>query len=89
MKSTWKGEKDRRCNFRLNLDTRVVYSVNNRYHWDQIQNVSAGGVFINTGTVFEKGDLAHMVFHLPKENKNRNYIGRVVHCTHNGIGIRY
>ena len=82
-------EKNRRCFHRLNHQNQIAYSVNNRYYWDRTLNIGAGGVFIKTDAMFEKGDLACMILTPPSEKKYRKFTGRVVHCSHVGIGIQY
>ena len=55
----------------------VDYSVQDGTYTDFIHNISAGGVFIGTGTPFLAGDEVSMVFPLPISHQQIRIIGEI------------
>ena len=63
------------------------YSTENRVYRDYIQNLSAGGVFIETHMPFTSGQEVSLAFPLPNYKKYIKIIGEVARVTHQGIGV--
>jgi len=56
---------------------------------DFIQNISNGGVFIQTDANFYIGQQITMTFSLPKVEKDITVSGKVVRCDSQGIGVKF
>ena len=63
------------------------YSAEDRVYRDYIQNVSAGGVFIETHMPFTSGQEVSLAFPLPNYEKYIKIIGEVARVTPQGIGV--
>ncbi len=63
------------------------YSTEDRAYRDYIQNVSAGGVFIETHMPFTSGQEVSLAFPLPNYQKYIKIIGKVARVTPQGIGV--
>jgi len=63
------------------------YSAEDRVYRDHIQNVSAGGVFIETHMPFTSGQEVSLAFPLPNYKKYIKIIGEVARVTPQGIGV--
>jgi len=63
------------------------YSAEDRVYRDYIQNVSAGGVFIETSMPFTSGQEVSLAFPLPNYKKYIKIIGEVARVTPHGIGV--
>jgi len=63
------------------------YSTEDRVYRDYIQNVSAGGVFIETHMPFTSGQEVSLAFPLPNYKKYLKIIGKVARVTPQGIGV--
>jgi Tfp pilus assembly protein PilZ len=63
------------------------YSTEDRVCRDYIQNVSAGGVFIETHMPFTSGQEVSLAFPLPNYQKYIKIIGEVARVTPQGIGV--
>lgn len=67
----------------------VDYSTQDHVYKDFIQNVSAGGVFIQTNMPFSVGQEVSLTFPLPNYQKYIKIIGKVVRIDLQGIGVRF
>jgi uncharacterized protein (TIGR02266 family) len=67
----------------------VDYSTEDRAYRDYIQNVSAGGVFIETRMPFTVGQEVSLAFPLPNYQKYIKIIGEVARITPQGIGVKF
>jgi len=63
------------------------YSAEDHVYRDYIQNVSAGGVFIETHMPFTSGQEVSLAFPLPNYEKYIKIIGEVARVTPQGIGV--
>jgi Tfp pilus assembly protein PilZ len=63
------------------------YSTEDHVYRDYIQNVSAGGVFIETHMPFTSGQEVSLAFPLPNHQKYIKIIGEVARVTPKGIGV--
>jgi len=67
----------------------VDYSVQDGTYTDFIHNISAGGVFIGTGTPFLAGEEVSMVFPLPISREHVRIAGEIVWVSDMGIGVKF
>jgi Tfp pilus assembly protein PilZ len=65
------------------------YSTEDRVYRDYTQNVSAGGVFIETRMPFTAGQEVSLAFPLPNYQKYIKIIGEVARVTPQGIGVKF
>jgi uncharacterized protein (TIGR02266 family) len=81
--------KGRRKHEREPFFMAVDYSTKDRFYKDYIQNISAGGVFIETRMPFRAGQEVSLTFPLPDYQKYIKIIGEVVRVTPHGIGVKF
>jgi len=67
----------------------VDYSVQDGTYTDFIHNISAGGVFIGTGTSFLAGEEVSMVFPLPVSRERIRITGEIAWVSDMGIGVKF
>jgi len=67
----------------------VDYSTNDRVYQDFINNLSKGGVFIETLSPFRSGQLISLIFTLPSIQKTFKISGSIVRTEQDGIGVKF
>jgi len=67
----------------------VDYSVEDHFYKSHIQNISAGGVFIQTRMPFKAGQGVSLTFPLPGYQKYIKITGEIVRATPQGIGVKF
>jgi uncharacterized protein (TIGR02266 family) len=67
----------------------VDYSTEDRMFKDYIQNISAGGVFIETQMPFAEGQELSLSFPLPNYQKYIKISGEIVRTSPQGIGVQF
>jgi uncharacterized protein (TIGR02266 family) len=67
----------------------VDYASPDRSYKDFIQNISPGGVFIETGMPFSVGQEISLTFPLPKSMKHIKIDGEVARVDDKGIGVKF
>ena len=67
----------------------VDYSTQDHVYKDFIQNISAGGVFIQTHMPFSVGQEVSLTFPLPNYQKHIKIIGEVVRSSPQGVGVKF
>lgn len=67
----------------------IDYSTEDRMYKDYIQNISAGGVFIETQMPFAEGQELSLSFPLPNYQKYIKISGEIVRTSPHGIGVRF
>ena len=67
----------------------VDYSTQDHVYKDFIQDVSTGGVFIQTHMPFTVGQEVSLTFPLPNYQKHIKVIGEVVRSTTQGVGVKF
>jgi Tfp pilus assembly protein PilZ len=67
----------------------VDYSTSDRVYQDFINNLSSGGVFIETVSPFAIGQTISLIFSLPQLHKTFKIIGNIVRTEEDGIGVRF
>ncbi len=78
-----------RENIRKPYNMVVDYVAQDRFCNDFIQNISAGGMFIETRTPFLVGQNITLTFPLPKYRKHVKVAGEVIRTTPKGIGVKF
>ena len=67
----------------------VDYSTQDHVYKDFIQDISTGGVFIQTHMPFTVGQEVSLTFPLPNYQKHIKVIGEVVRSTPQGVGVKF
>jgi len=67
----------------------VDYATEGRAYKDYIQDISAGGVFIETRMPFSVGQEVSLSFPLPDHEKYIRITGEVVRTSPQGIGVKF
>jgi uncharacterized protein (TIGR02266 family) len=67
----------------------IDYSAEDRLYKDYIENISTGGVFIETQMPFSKGQELSLSFPLPNYQKYIKISGEIVRTSPHGIGVRF
>ena len=67
----------------------VDYSTNDRVYQDFINNLSKGGIFIETLSPFRAGQLISLIFSLPFMQKTFKISGTIVRTEQDGIGVKF
>jgi uncharacterized protein (TIGR02266 family) len=67
----------------------VDYSTQDHIYKDFIQDISTGGVFIQTHMPFTVGQEVSLTFPLPNYQKHIKVIGEVVRSTQQGVGVKF
>jgi len=69
---------------------RVIdYTVGDRYYRDFIQDMSEGGLFIETSNEFSAGQKIVMTFISPDYQKPFKVHGEIIHVQTDGIGVKF
>ena len=67
----------------------VDYSTSNRMYQDFINNLSNGGLFIETSAALKAGQALHMIFTIPSLQKTFKISGTIVRTEQDGIGVKF
>ncbi|BBO86891.1 PilZ domain-containing protein [Desulfosarcina ovata] len=67
----------------------VDYSANDRVYQDFINNLSNGGVFIETAAELTIGQTLSMIFNVPSLQKTFKISGRIVRSEADGVGVKF
>jgi Tfp pilus assembly protein PilZ len=67
----------------------VDYSTQDHVYKDFIQDISTGGVFIQTHMPFSVGQEVSLTFPLPNYRKHIKIVGEVVRSTPQGVGVKF
>jgi len=81
--------KGKRKHYRKPYFMVVDYATQDRAYKDFIQNISAGGVFIETQMPFSAGQEVSLTFPLPDYQKYIKISGEVVWTSVQGIGVTF
>ena len=79
----------KRKHYRKTLLTVVDYTTQGNAYKDFIQNISPGGVFIETPMPFSVGEELSLTFTLPSYQKHIKITGKVVRISTQGIGVKF
>jgi len=67
----------------------VDYSTADRVYQDFINNLSNGGVFIETGASLREGQSISLIFTIPTLQKSFKISGTIVRTEQDGIGVKF
>jgi len=67
----------------------VDYSTQDHVYKDFIQDISTGGVFIQTHMPFTIGQEVSLTFPLPNYQKHIKIVGEIVRSTAQGVGVKF
>jgi Tfp pilus assembly protein PilZ len=67
----------------------VDYSTQDRVYQDFINNLSNGGVFIETSAALAAGQALSMIFNVPALSKSFKISGKIVRSERDGIGVKF
>ena len=81
--------KEKREEIRRSCDIPINYASNDRVYADQITNISANGLFIETRKPFIKGDEIIMTFRLQGFDKSLKLRGEIARETQMGVGVEF
>jgi hypothetical protein len=81
--------RERRKHARTPFFMVVDYATRDRTYKDFIQNISIGGVFIETRTFLGAGQKVAMSFSLPNCQKHVKITGEIVRTNLHGVGVKF
>lgn len=81
--------KEKRRNRRIPSINPVSYATRGIAYEDFLLDISAGGVFIETQTVFSVGQTLTLTFPMPGHQHYITVTGRVVRADGHGIGVQF
>ncbi|MGD2099872.1 MAG: PilZ domain-containing protein [Desulfobacterales bacterium] len=67
----------------------TIFACHNRYYAGLTQNISKGGVFIETRNRFLRGQIITLVISRTKIEKGVMLKGRIVHRNRRGFGLKF
>jgi uncharacterized protein (TIGR02266 family) len=79
----------RRKHARKSFLMAVDYSTQDHVYKDFIQDISTGGVFIQTHMPFSVGQEVSLTFPLPNYQKHIKIVGEVVRSSPQGVGVKF
>ena len=81
--------KEKRENIRRSCDISVNYAANDRVYANQITNISANGLFIETRRPLIMGDEVIMAFKLEGFDKSLKLRGKITRANQAGVGVAF
>lgn len=82
-------EKGKRDHQRKSCLIAVDYSSQDRFFRDFIQNISAGGVFIETREAFQAGQEIGMTFSIPNSQIPFRIAGEITRTSSKGVAVKF
>ncbi len=81
--------EEKRGDIRKSCDIPVSYAANDRVYSNQITNISANGLFIETRRTLMRGDEVIMAFRLQGFDKSLKLRGEIARANPRGIGVAF
>ena len=81
--------EDKRENIRRSCNIPVSYAANDRVYSNQITNISANGLFIETRRSLIRGEEVIMAFKLVGFDKSLKLRGEITRANQSGVGVAY
>lgn len=78
---------EKRTNIRKACNIQINYASNDRVYTNQITNISANGLFIETNKSLVRGDELIMTFRLDGFDKSLKLKGEVARTVQTGVGV--
>jgi len=85
----WLGENVKREYERKPYSAVVNYIVDQETYTDSIQDISAGGIFIQTAKPFSEGQEVSMTFPLPISEEDISLNGEIARMSELGMGVKF
>ena len=82
-------QKEQRSDSRIPCMIAVDYATEKRAYRDFMQDLSKGGVFIETRESLHIGDNLSLTFSMPKSGSNFKMTGQIVRSDDMGIGVEF
>ena len=82
-------QKEQRDDARIPCLIAVDYSTQKRVYHDFIQDLSKGGVFIETREPFRMGETISLTFSMPNSQKHFKMTGKIVRSADGGVGVQF
>lgn len=83
------ARKEKRASQRIPSSAVVTYAVRGKAYEDFLLDISAGGLFIETNSLFSVGQHISLTFPLPGYQNYIKVTGIVVRTTGRGIGVMF
>ena len=80
---------DYREDSRIDCFLAVDYATKDRFYQDFINNLSNGGVFIETASKLQVGSKVSLAFSLPALNNSFKIDGMIVRTDDDGLGVQF
>lgn len=81
--------EDKRENIRRSCNIPISYAANDRVYSNQITNISANGLFIETRRSLIRGEEVIMAFKLEGFDKSLKLRGEITRANQSGVGVAY
>lgn len=81
--------KNKRQRARKPYSREVDFAVEDQVYQEFIQDISAGGLFIQTRAPLTAGQEIKLVLSLPNHDRRIKIVGEVVRATEMGIGVKF
>ncbi len=81
--------REQRQDTRIPCLIAVDYSTSERFYRDFIQDLSNGGVFIETREPLQVGQNLSLTFSIPNTQSNFKISGKIVRAEENGIAVQF
>ena len=81
--------EDKRENIRRSCNIPISYAANDRVYSNQITNISANGLLIETRRSLIRGEEVIMAFNLEGFDKSLKLRGEITRANQSGVGVAY
>jgi Tfp pilus assembly protein PilZ len=82
-------DREKRTSRRVSASVPVSYATRGVAYEDFLQDISAGGVFIETRALFSVGQTLTLTFPLPGHHRFITVSGEIVRTSGDGIGVMF
>jgi Tfp pilus assembly protein PilZ len=82
-------QKDQRSDHRITCLIAVDYATQKRAYQDFMQDLSKGGVFIETREPLNIGEALSLTFSVPKSDSHFKIAGKIVRSDEKGVGVEF
>lgn len=82
-------QKEQRSDSRITCLIAVDYATQNRAYRDFMQDLSKGGVFIETREPLHIGETLSLTFTMPKSGNHFKIAGKIVRSDDKGVGVEF
>lgn len=82
-------QKDQRSDHRITCLIAVDYATQKRAYQDFMQDLSKGGVFIETREPLNIGEAISLTFSVPQSDNHFKIAGKIVRSDDRGVGVEF